>query len=270
MTTIERVNSNALPESQDYMDDGCEESPSCLSCPLPACVYDTGMGADWLGRAERYARIYELRRQGKSITEVATIFKVAKRTVSRATQKAGTLEHPQVRGGLSIELPKIDPCDLKPHDFKPIKPRLREDGQILFYESACPACTGTVAINNRTREAYCMACSRDPREAPRDTWMPEEELKCAGSGQSPYYPSKHYPHCPECKYRVTVLDGLILPHRKPMKRGMANGTAACSGAGKDPWQAELAIKAGVFHCPDCYRKVSLNKGLVPFHKRQGG
>jgi len=29
-----------LPEHTEYRDDGCRVHPSCLSCPLPACVYE--------------------------------------------------------------------------------------------------------------------------------------------------------------------------------------------------------------------------------------
>lgn len=31
---------DAYPDGHDYADTGCEESPSCLSCPLPACKFD--------------------------------------------------------------------------------------------------------------------------------------------------------------------------------------------------------------------------------------
>jgi hypothetical protein len=43
-----------FPTHSHYVDDGCEVSPSCLSCPLPLCKYDDPGGyQNWLGRRRR-------------------------------------------------------------------------------------------------------------------------------------------------------------------------------------------------------------------------
>jgi DNA-binding CsgD family transcriptional regulator len=36
--------SDRLPEETEYRDDGCRVHPSCLSCPLPSCIYEERAG----------------------------------------------------------------------------------------------------------------------------------------------------------------------------------------------------------------------------------
>lgn len=73
------------PEFCLYRDNGCEFGESCLSCPLPVCVYDEPGGKR--GRRNR-AWAMELAREhvtgGKSTSDLATIHGVSRRTVQRA------------------------------------------------------------------------------------------------------------------------------------------------------------------------------------------
>lgn len=40
-----RDTDDPLPEHMLYRDDGCHVAPACLTCPLPACIYDHGLRA---------------------------------------------------------------------------------------------------------------------------------------------------------------------------------------------------------------------------------
>ncbi len=86
--TLQRVREDALPEHTDYRDTGCDIHPSCLSCPLPRCRYDEPGGIRALLGAYRDQQIVALRRQGLSIEELARRFRVSRRTVFRALEKA--------------------------------------------------------------------------------------------------------------------------------------------------------------------------------------
>ena len=76
------------PEFCHYRDEGCELTVSCLSCPLPACIYDQPRGRQrWLKKARdrQIARLFAT--SGKSIKELALEFGVSERTVQRALKK---------------------------------------------------------------------------------------------------------------------------------------------------------------------------------------
>ena len=73
-----------LPEDIDWRDGGCEVFPSCLNCPLPTCIEEEPRGKQSLGTSVRARRMAELRRNGKSVKEIAEILGVSKRTVQRA------------------------------------------------------------------------------------------------------------------------------------------------------------------------------------------
>ena len=79
-----------LPEGVDWRDRGCELFPSCLSCPLPRCIEEESRGKQRLKVLARARRMAELRRDGKSVKEIAELFGVSKRTVQRGlyTQKS--------------------------------------------------------------------------------------------------------------------------------------------------------------------------------------
>jgi hypothetical protein len=76
-----------LPDQIDWRDEGCEFFPSCLNCPLPKCVEDEPRGQQRLRMATRKRRMAELRRSGKSVTEIAGFFGVSRRTVERALRR---------------------------------------------------------------------------------------------------------------------------------------------------------------------------------------
>jgi DNA invertase Pin-like site-specific DNA recombinase len=65
-------------------DEGCEFSPSCLNCPLPRCIEDEPGGRQRIRKKVRDDKIADLRRDGKSIAEIADTFGVSKRSIYRA------------------------------------------------------------------------------------------------------------------------------------------------------------------------------------------
>jgi transposase-like protein len=78
---------DGLPEYCRYQDDGCELSPSCLSCSLSTCVEEYPGGKQrWFkeGRNQEVARLYY---SGKSVKALAQVFGVSQRTVQRALNR---------------------------------------------------------------------------------------------------------------------------------------------------------------------------------------
>ena len=73
-----------LPEEVIWRDEGCEVFPSCLDCPLPRCLEDEPRGRQRLRTSARARRMTALWSDGKSVKEIAEIFKVSRRTVQRA------------------------------------------------------------------------------------------------------------------------------------------------------------------------------------------
>ena len=76
-----------LPEQSAYPDAGCEQSPSCLECPLARCKYDD---PEWRDRRDldvRDARIVELREAGLTVKAVAEEVGVSDRTAYRVLLK---------------------------------------------------------------------------------------------------------------------------------------------------------------------------------------
>jgi hypothetical protein len=73
-----------LPEEFPYNDEGCELFPSCLDCPFPYCIREEPWGKAKFLKRLRAARMTELKKQGKSVKEIAGTFGVSVRTVQRA------------------------------------------------------------------------------------------------------------------------------------------------------------------------------------------
>ncbi len=68
-----------------YPEDGCEAGgPSCLECPLPACVLDTPFSIQRQKRNARYREYVEALGQGMTARQVALGFDVSERVVYRA------------------------------------------------------------------------------------------------------------------------------------------------------------------------------------------
>lgn len=66
-------------------DTGCEYSPSCLSCPLPACKYEMPLPRqEFMERAREIARVRAA--QGLTARQLAARFGVSVRSVHRALQ----------------------------------------------------------------------------------------------------------------------------------------------------------------------------------------
>ena len=81
-----RLRIDALPEDHPYQDEGCAYvAPSCLSCPMVACVYEGSLGVrpymDNQRLGPRNARIREQR--GVSASLIALGEGVSTRTVWR-------------------------------------------------------------------------------------------------------------------------------------------------------------------------------------------
>ncbi len=94
MMTLAPVRADTLPENVSYRDDGCEVSPSCLTCPLVVCKYDDPGWLRRIGRLSRDLRVVEVRRRdGLSVPELAARFGLSSRTIHRIIQseRAGAL-----------------------------------------------------------------------------------------------------------------------------------------------------------------------------------
>jgi len=72
-----------LPEEFPYQDGGCELFPSCLSCPFPHCIREEPWGKEKFLKRRRAERMMELKKEGKSIKEIARIFELSPRTAQR-------------------------------------------------------------------------------------------------------------------------------------------------------------------------------------------
>jgi len=84
------VENDALPpEDEIYPDAGCEFSPTCLNCRLPVCIYDEPGGKQAVLKRRRAAEMCRLHYQeGKTIRELAGIFRVSVRTVQRVLKES--------------------------------------------------------------------------------------------------------------------------------------------------------------------------------------
>lgn len=73
-------------EYVNWRDGGCDLNPSCLSCPLPKCIEEEPRGRQRRRLDGRSSAMKLMRRQGKSVREIAGTFMVSVRTVQRALQ----------------------------------------------------------------------------------------------------------------------------------------------------------------------------------------
>ena len=84
---LRRVRSDALPEHTQYVDDGCDIHPHCLTCPLPRCRYDERGGLRALLNTYRDQQVLTLRQQGLAVDAIARRFRLSRRTVFRVLSK---------------------------------------------------------------------------------------------------------------------------------------------------------------------------------------
>jgi len=85
-----KLNWDLLPEESPYEDAGCEMAPLCLKCPFPKCLEDEPRGKQKHLRRSRDETMRQMRREGKSVAEIAGIFDVSRRTVQRALKRTAT------------------------------------------------------------------------------------------------------------------------------------------------------------------------------------
>lgn len=90
-----QVRSDALPEYQEYRDEGCDLFASCLRCPLQRCRYDVPGGVRALLNRERDHQIRLLRDASPiTVDQIAARFRVSRRTVFRALELRGACPAP--------------------------------------------------------------------------------------------------------------------------------------------------------------------------------
>ena len=78
-----------LPEYFGYKDEGCDLFHSCLQCPFPNCRYDEQlMGRRAATRIRDTELLRRRRLDNKSVSELARIFGVSKRTVQRIIRRS--------------------------------------------------------------------------------------------------------------------------------------------------------------------------------------
>ena len=71
-----------------YLDDGCHVHPSCLSCPLPRCIYDNAIEQRREREMQRATKIVSAFVNGGTLEEVAQTFQISKRSALRYKAKA--------------------------------------------------------------------------------------------------------------------------------------------------------------------------------------
>jgi len=83
------VMSDFPPEYCHYRDEGCEFADSCLSCPLPKCIYDEPGGKQrWLKRLRDRKIVRLFSTEGRGVKELALMFGLSERTVQRALKNS--------------------------------------------------------------------------------------------------------------------------------------------------------------------------------------
>ena len=80
---------DSLPEQFPYRDSGCEVSPSCLECPLPACKYDDPAAYHRQIREDRDREVVDAKcDQGKTVSQIASHFGLSQRTIHRILERS--------------------------------------------------------------------------------------------------------------------------------------------------------------------------------------
>jgi len=85
--TLARVYPELVGKDDAYVDDGCEESPSCLSCPLPQCRYDDPVWYQAYRAERRREQVQELKQTDMTIGAIGRALGVGARTVHRDIRK---------------------------------------------------------------------------------------------------------------------------------------------------------------------------------------
>ena len=84
---------NELPDYDNYKDEGCEASPSCLTCPLPQCRYDNPIWFQRYRRLARDSRIWKtIKSESLTANKAAERFSVTPQTIFRIIQRCHEAE----------------------------------------------------------------------------------------------------------------------------------------------------------------------------------
>ena len=87
---------NELPDYDRYKDDGCEVSPSCLTCPLLQCKHDDPIWFQQYLRVARDVRIWKtIQSESLTANKAAERFSLTVRTISRIIQRCQEAEKVQ-------------------------------------------------------------------------------------------------------------------------------------------------------------------------------
>ena len=77
-----------VPENRYYEDEGCEASPSCLTCPLPQCKHDNPTWFHQLRQARKDLLISNtIREENLTVEETAERFSLTTRTILRVLRR---------------------------------------------------------------------------------------------------------------------------------------------------------------------------------------
>lgn len=90
---MNRVRKDTLPDGQEFIDEGCDIEPSCLSCSLPLCRYDQPSHMLSLSKQyDRDTRIVELRKAGVPVEAIRKAYGIEQRTLYRILERGGPSE----------------------------------------------------------------------------------------------------------------------------------------------------------------------------------
>ncbi len=149
-----------------HTDTGCDVSPSCLSCPLPVCKFENRLFAGSEEKRQLYANVYKARLTGVKVNDLAVMFNVAPRTVSRIISKKGLYGN-GASGSVSQGVSGAVLAEKKPSAVKrrcPM-PSIGDSHSVRFdrpayitYLKACPRadCNGDVQL--LPGELSCLQC----------------------------------------------------------------------------------------------------------------
>lgn len=79
---------NALPEFHQYVDSGCHVHPTCLSCPLPSCLFDAPRKPSQVRTGRRQRFIFYARAREIPWHVIAGYLHLSTRQVHRLAQAA--------------------------------------------------------------------------------------------------------------------------------------------------------------------------------------
>lgn len=114
-------------------DEGCAESPSCLSCPLPECIHDTPFAEQT--NMQRNRLIYEGHLAGRTNDELQKKFGLGHRHIYRIIQNKGESTGQDTVGPEDEPGKPVEELEdlIKPHTPKPVMPENSYAGGRVLY-----------------------------------------------------------------------------------------------------------------------------------------